>query len=125
MRMKDTLDAQASETISDIQCQVDALKAENARLDATKPQWQVIETAPRYEPVRVRLDCGFEAVAEYKARGCTGMCVPKGQKPHTPHIHDEWVFVDEDGDELHPLCGYKTIEPTHWMHHPTPPTKKD
>lgn len=115
MRMKDTLDAQAGETISDLQCQVDALKAENARLNAMAPQWQPIETAPRYKPCRVKLECGFEGIAEHKARGCTGMCAPKGQKPHTPHIHDEWVFVDEDGDELHPLCGYKTIDPVHWI----------
>jgi hypothetical protein len=38
MRMKDTLDARASETISDLQCQVDALKAENENMAARMTQ---------------------------------------------------------------------------------------
>lgn len=84
-------------------------------------EWQPIETAPRYKPVRVRLECGFEAAAVFKSRSCTGMCSPKGQPPHAPHIHDEWVFVDEGGDELHPVEGYRAIEPTHWMPLPAAP----
>lgn len=76
--------------------------------------WKTIDSAPRYKPVKIKLECGFEAVAEFKARGCSGMCSPPGQKIHTPHIHDEWTYVDENGDELHPMDGYKTVEPTHW-----------
>ena len=79
-------------------------------------QWNDIKTAPRYKPVWVMLECGFQCAAEHKSRSCYDMCVPRGQKIHTLHVHDEWVMVDDDGDEVHPLWGRKTINPTAWRY---------
>lgn len=82
------------------------------------PDWLPIDGAPHYKPVLVRLESGWECAAELKSRSCTGMCVPRGQKIHTLHIHDEWVAVNQDGDELHPLCGREVLRPTGWRELP-------
>jgi hypothetical protein len=76
--------------------------------------WKPIETAKFYEIVKVKNDDGGEYYAEKKSRGCTGMCVPNGHKIHTPHMHKEWVIVNIDGEELHPIDGYQTINPVKW-----------
>jgi hypothetical protein len=112
MRMKDTLDARASETISDLQCQLDALKAENARLNAMVPQWQPIETAPKD-------GTEFQAWLEH---GSFGYWEPRCRYSDEYDIPQIWgrTDYDEDGWDVYPH-----IDVTHWMPLPTPPTEKD
>tara|TARA_E500000318_G_scaffold110969_1_gene127893 strand:+ start:3348 stop:3608 length:261 start_codon:yes stop_codon:yes gene_type:complete len=79
-------------------------------------KWSNPDDAPYYKVLRAKDDLGGVYYAERKARSCTGMCVPRRQKIHTKHFHDEWVIVTLDGEELHVIEGYTTIHPTGWKY---------
>ena len=78
--------------------------------------WQPIDQrTPSAKPIWVQTESGFECWAELFAWGCTGMCTPKGQPIHTPHMHRAWVMVNEEGDHLFTECGdMATVDPAKW-----------
>lgn len=81
-------------------------------------KWHPIEICPKTgeNPMWVRTGDGFICLAEFFKWSCTGMCTPSGQKIHTPHMHEAWIMVNEDGDQLQTQCGDMAIvNPIEWL----------
>jgi len=80
-------------------------------------EWEDIKTAPKGDIIIVQVGFPphvYEYYSFFRKRSCSGLCAPKGLKPHEPHFHDEWIICDGYGDELHPPESYKTITPSFW-----------